>query len=527
MRLIPPLEFINPRNSRAERHVAELLSKIENEDAVAYHSVHLPEHETKRMGEADFVVLWKSAVIVVEVKGGGISRANGVWRYTNRYGQTNEKHESPWQQAQGAMFALRKSLNEQVSEFVNDIALVVTPDQEMPSDPEWGSWEWAGPTDVRTPESLRRVLDRSARKARTNPSNGRLFPERSMDGIRNVLRRDFDRMRRLVDEENRIGEEMAELFGDQARAMDVLSDNRRVRIEGGAGTGKTLLGIEWSRRFSDLGHRTAFTCRSAKLREHAARSLSGSEVAVLPPERLADEGPFDALVIDEGQDLVNPEDLVLLDEGIKGGLEQGTWWMFLDNNNQAHVDGYFDPATYSMLGEWAPVSAKLRDNVRNTGPIISWVQMHLGSDLGTPRVGAGPKVKTVRVRPGDQSRTREEVEAWLKYLGREGVSTQNVLIVTCADSFERSALPLTHSGSTTSFDSHLGAIRVATPAQIKGLEERHVLVVDVEDLDSSEAIARAYVALTRASVSLWVALGDKAWSVLESTAIEQISRTVK
>lgn len=527
MRLIPPLEFINPKNSRAERRVAELLDKIPNDDAVAYHSVHLPEHETKRMGEADFVVLWKGAVVVIEVKGGGVSRVDGVWRHTDRFGQTNEKPESPWQQAQGAMFALRKTLNEQVDDFVNDIALVVTPDQEMPSDPEWGSWEWAGPVDVKTPESFRRVLDRSARKARTNPRDGRLYPERKLDGIRSVLRRDFDRMRRLVDEEDRIGDDMAELFGDQARTMEMLSEHLRVRIEGGAGTGKTLLGIEWARRFSDSGHKTAFTCKSSKLREYAARSLSESEVVVLAPECLSDGGPFDALVIDEGQDLVNSDDVVFLDEGLKGGLENGTWWMFLDNNNQAHVDGSFDPDTYSMLREWAPVSARLRDNVRNTGPIVGWVQLHLGSDLGTARIGAGPKVTTIRVRSNDDARTTQQVEEWLKYLDREGVSNQNMLIITCAASVQQSALPLSCLGSTITFDSKIGSISVATPVQIKGLEAKHVLVVDLDALDSSEAVARAYVALTRASVSLWVALGDKAWDVMQSTAVEQIVRTAR
>lgn len=165
--------------------------------------------------------------------------------------------------------------------------------------------------------------------------------------------------------------------------------------------------------------------------------------------------------------------------------------------------------------------------MRNTAPIITWVQLHLGSDLGTPRVGAGPKVKTVRIRNNDQSRTREEVEDWLKYLGHEGVGAQNVLIVTCAVSPQHSALPLSYSGSAITFNSHLGAISVATPLEIKGLEAKHVLVVDVDDLDSTEAIARAYVALTRASVSLWVALGEKAWNSMQTVALEQISRTVK
>lgn len=522
MRLIPPLEFINPKNSRAERRIAELLDRIPNDDAVAYHSVHLPEHETKRMGEADFVVLWKGAVVVIEVKGGAVRRVNGVWEFTNRFGQVNAKAESPWQQAQGAMFALRKTLSTQVDDYINDIALVVTPDQEMPSDPEWGSWEWAGPADVRSPEVFRRILDRSARNARTNPRDGRLYPERNLAGIRGVLRRDFDRIRRLVDEEGRIGSEMAELFGDQARSMEVLSENSRVRVEGGAGTGKTLLGIEWARRFSDSGYRTAFTCKSPRLREYASRSLAESKVLVMHPEHLLSEGPFDALVIDEGQDLINANDLAVLDESLTGGLERGRWWMFLDNNNQAHVDGSFDDDSYSILQEWAPVTAKLRENVRNTGPIIEWIQLHLGSDLGTPRIGAGPKVKTVRSRPNDHERLRGLVEDWLKYLDHEAVSTTNIQIITCASTPNASTLPLSVSGSTLTYDSGIGPISVATPAEFKGLESNHVLVVDLDDLASSEAEARAYVALTRASVSLWVSLGDNAWNVMESISVEQI-----
>ncbi|WP_425499875.1 nuclease-related domain-containing protein, partial [Luteolibacter marinus] len=48
--------------------------------AVAYHSVHLPRHRRQIMGEADFVLLWKGAILVLEVKGGRIGRtADGIW----------------------------------------------------------------------------------------------------------------------------------------------------------------------------------------------------------------------------------------------------------------------------------------------------------------------------------------------------------------------------------------------------------------------------------------------------------------
>ncbi len=44
---------------------------------------------------------------------------------------------------------------------------------------------------------------------------------------------------------------------------------------------------------------------------------------------------FDVLIVDEGQDLFEFDAISLLENSLKGGLEQGEWYIFHDVNNQA------------------------------------------------------------------------------------------------------------------------------------------------------------------------------------------------
>src|SRR5690242_13185072 len=74
MILVPALADIERlAGSKAERTFARLLKNVEGDpDAVAFYSVRLREHAYKQQAEADFVILWKRTVVVVEVKGGGV-----------------------------------------------------------------------------------------------------------------------------------------------------------------------------------------------------------------------------------------------------------------------------------------------------------------------------------------------------------------------------------------------------------------------------------------------------------------------
>ena len=78
MRMIPSVT--GPATNRgAERLLFAALSPLDAPGWTAFHSLDVSEHEHKRWGELDFVLLSKEALLVIEVKGGGVScrRYNG------------------------------------------------------------------------------------------------------------------------------------------------------------------------------------------------------------------------------------------------------------------------------------------------------------------------------------------------------------------------------------------------------------------------------------------------------------------
>ena len=109
MEIIPSKPY--PTNSRAELRVFDKLreSFVNDFSYVAFHSLNLSKHQTKRFGEADFVLVTKFGVFVLEVKGGGIQHNDGKWFTTNRYSETH-KIQDPFRQAETAVHAVDKEI---------------------------------------------------------------------------------------------------------------------------------------------------------------------------------------------------------------------------------------------------------------------------------------------------------------------------------------------------------------------------------------------------------------------------------
>ena len=107
-RLVP--DFISEDcKSNAERRLFERFRRELPDDFVVLHSLGVARHRWKLYSEADFVLIHRSAVIVFEVKGGRISRKDGAWYFTDRYGQMHRRKESPMQQVASVTAALRDS----------------------------------------------------------------------------------------------------------------------------------------------------------------------------------------------------------------------------------------------------------------------------------------------------------------------------------------------------------------------------------------------------------------------------------
>src|ERR1051326_4665160 len=151
MILVPDLADIErTAASDAERRVARLLRRVEGApDAVAFYSVRLRSHPYKQQAEADFIVLWKNVVIVIEVKGGGVGKHEGVWYSIDRRGDWHKLNTSPMNQAQTAMYALRDILQAEGMAWFASEAAVITPDIDTPPhDVGWRPTHWLAKDDM-------------------------------------------------------------------------------------------------------------------------------------------------------------------------------------------------------------------------------------------------------------------------------------------------------------------------------------------------------------------------------------------
>lgn len=479
------------------------------------------------MGEADFVVLWKGTILVLEVKGGRIGRTEeGVWFAIDRKGVQHALRRSPWVQAKDAAFALLDILTTNSNNAGWPFAYaVVTPDQNMAPDAEWVPQQHIG-LERMTPNMFERSLNALARLARTPPSDPdypghqSLRPMANLSTVSTQLRREVDSMRTVPDTEMVIDRSIVTMTSEQVDAMRAFERNRRVLVLGGAGTGKTVVAIEAARRAVADGSSVAFACGSPGVLKFASELLQDSSVQLVAFDSIPEAPVFDVIVVDEAQDLLNLEDMSKLSESLRGGLRDGRWWIFLDPNNQTHLSGAFDEAVYTEIQTGA-VMVDFTKNVRNARTIVTAVQSHLGADLGSPRIGEGPHTSIVKAR--DRAESDRLLNGRIATLVGQGVSRRKITIITAAPDPTTSILAVEqHLPSTYTTGNH--SYEVVTAANIKGLEREHVIVVDATDLDTARGRASSYVAMTRPRYSLYVISSPGAYQIMGRNALKYIQR---
>ncbi|MET9900935.1 NERD domain-containing protein [Streptomyces sp. NPDC006446] len=485
MILIPDLSDIEATaTSNAERRVARLLRAVEGpQDAVAFHSVKLRSHETKQQAEADFVVLWGGVVILVEVKGGGVGKHNGIWYTIDRRGDWNRLRESPMDQAQSAMFALRRILQEERVGWFAAEAVAVTPDIEAPpAAVEWQESHWWA-KDRMSVAGLTEAFQAVAGTARTAPRGTRVA---TPEVLRARLFGEFTRMPVIDAQRGAVIEEQNLATDGQARVLAALSRNPRMLVFGGAGTGKSLVLAEGAKQEAGQGRSVLITFHSPALVDFFGPRIEGRDIDLLPFADLSGDKRYDVVFVDEAQDLMNAEGMDALDSVIRGGRDHGRWRMFLDPNNQARVDGEFDPEVCELVQQEA-LQYDLDRNVRNTRAIVHVVQEYLGADVGDPAIVNGERVAwRWSVGPADVS----EAEAVARDLVANGAGRNDIWIIS-----------VTADGEP--FRSKAGFL-VTNPRFAKGLEAEHVIVCDLPQEYDDRSVAAFYVAITRARVTLHV-----------------------
>lgn len=350
---------------------------------VVLHSLDLKKHQSKIEGELDMVVLVpRLGILCIEVKGCNVSRQDGKWIYPYE-----TSVEGPFKQASKAMHSLRAYLVSKdctLSRLLFFSAAIFTRVDFDEHSPEWHPWQYINRRQfVRRPISVNvsNILQRAHEHVESCVGLHSWYNEtdsRPDEGqVRRMVALLRDNFEYTVSPRIDLGlmEQMiCQFTEEQFDALDLLEENDRVVFKGPAGTGKTFLAMEATKRALAEGSSVLFLCYNNLLgdwlkaqtigysddpklfqcrtfhsllleiaNEKPAKGVGNSYWRKDLPVRaldllLDDERPwhsYDMLVIDEVQDLLEEEYLDIFDLLLKGGIAVGKWVFFGDFERQA------------------------------------------------------------------------------------------------------------------------------------------------------------------------------------------------
>ncbi len=514
MRMIPDTPYCT--HSKAERRVFDRLRSITFDDDrgqyTAFHSLNLTKHEYKRFGEIDFLITGPAGIFAIEVKGGRISCVNGEWEYMDRYNNVRKSVEGPFRQAESALHGLMNTLRSNLPPHVLrpfHIGFgVVTPDQQwcVPG----AEWDPHTLADARKFMNFDKWLMDLFQYWKERDGTWREFDSQALRRLNQFIRPNLETALPLYAQAFEVEERVNRLTADQMAMVDVVHANQRVICHGGAGTGKTFMAKELARRWTATGMNVLLACQSPFLKHHIEANfpmprlkvslIKGVETA---RRRMGIER-FDALIVDEGQDMFNMKDMEILDAVLKGGLEHGRWCFFHDMNNQSRLFDGFEEDAVVFLNRLKDAVVPLRTNCRNTKVILDRVKADLGADMGVRGAGSGPPVREYRA-------ARKECPNILlseltELTDRGGLSPGDITILSPLQ-FARSCvskLPEHVREKIITIDEYstgflpVSQISFSRIQDFKGLESEAVIVVDLcPPHDGPGEHAMHYVAMSR------------------------------
>ena len=521
MTIIPSTPY--KTDSRAENRVFDKLreSFVNDPMYLAFHSLNLTTHAKKRFGEADFVILCEYGLFVLEVKGGRISSRDGQWYTVNRNNEEYKLKESPFRQAEGALHAINNKIRDS-SKFPR-LTLpigfgVIFPDVEWSE--QSSEWDLRIICDAKKLRNFEAWLRNFFEYWHSKNGNGKKLTKEDITVLKQYLRPDFEVVEPLHVKLSQIEDVAVKLTEDQYRYLDIVAANSRVLCSGGAGTGKTFLAAELARRMASEDKNIALVCKSNWLKRYLETRIQNEFVTISTIDsvkldmRRSGVDIYDVLIVDEGQDLFDFDDIEILDAIVEGGLENGEWYIFHDVNNQAGL--FIDTKTeiLELLESYNPAKIPLVTNCRNSEPILKKVQNSLHLDMGNKGTGMGPKVHESFDVKNDSNILKDELNNMLK----GGVSPGSITILSPL-SYEESSislLPEKMKKNIVKLDDYsvrsfpIPEISFSEIKNFKGLENEVIIVIDLVKPDNIQDNSKVehYVAMSRARALLSVIWKD-------------------
>ena len=538
-----PTEVDFREGRHGERTVWEALRDQLPDEAVVWYSVRV--HDRDREREIDLLVGWPGVgFAAIEVKGGRVGRTDQGW-YSSGAGGSH-RIEDPVAQVQDARHHLTTRLREHGvaaqravrTRWVHLVAfpaMGVAPGWEMPGCPR-GIVLDQGDLD-HAAERIKAAINLHG-TGHSPPDGADVYAV--AEAIAAVLSDRTDPRTRAREQEIVADQ----LTADQGEILGLIQHWRRARIIGGAGTGKTWLAMEQTRRLARRGERVALVCYSRGLARDLERRTATWPRSERPayvglfhelpvrwgaergadddsdyyetrlPRRLrelAAERPderFDAIVVDEAQDFSDewwPALLACLRDEERGGL-----FVFLDDGQKVFPRQGQDPISLDPF--------ELSKNLRNTRQIGQLIGS-MSPVTMFPRGLDGPPVRIVDVPAEDALDAADDVVGELL---DEGWEPGDVALITTARRHPVQKDLVEGPGWDAYWDEYFDGEEVfyGHVLGFKGLERR-VVVLCVNGLGGDRARERLYTGMSRAT-SLLVLVGPR--DLIESVGGEGVRR---
>ena len=446
--MIPPTpgEDDDEAMRQGELDVFKRLEEYTPHNWIALHSLRLKTHKFKKSAEADFVLITDKGVLVIEVKGGKNNRnEKGQWVQAKKGKKDRISNEGPFKQAMGAYFAIEKYIkNTDHKVLIDHIpwgwgvimphCVLTQPADDPEIDPEMlldqkgfpeGLIEWV----TNLVEYWR--VDYNRKNHRKRGYGHKLrdnLPTETRVLLVELLRPRFEVYMGLGQATRQAEQNIIKLTEKQCLHLLTARSNPRALLEGSAGTGKTLLAFEFAMECAQKGEKILLVCYNVNLaymlQKKANERPDISSITIknfhqlvkhirmmasldtpftsdwesfnkncfdLVAEALdvvGDDGLFDRIILDEGQDLMSEEFLNVLDLLLKDGLSPsfndpikgGKWFVAMDKAQLLYAEN-FEEKALKRLERCMPAMLQLDENCRNTRPVASHVYgfSHAGS----------------------------------------------------------------------------------------------------------------------------------------------------
>ncbi len=551
--------------STAERRIFEWFQNAPGtDDWIVLHSLGIVSHNRVIYGETDFVVLAPTlGIYALEVKGGRVKCTDGIWTFTDKYGNSNTKSRGPFDQARDGIFSIMDAVRLQLDNTHQNLKDtffgygVMFPDityQASGIDEEqWQIFDERNARNVK--DFIVQLFEGSKNRWETvyGPLNPEKLPDRDdVKYLASILRRDFDFAVSLGSRIRSTEESLIKLTKEQYRCLDQLDDNPRCLIYGSAGTGKTLLAIEETKKAVARGEKVALFCFNTNLADWLNQYFSALPQSLQPcfvgtlhkfifsvlkeagisipyPKDAGEKARyfqrtlpeaalrilknqvamFDKIIVDEGQDLLRNDYLEVLDACLIKGLSRGHWTIFGDFSMQAiYADGLSGEDLIARLENYSWfIRFRLTVNCRNTKQICKEIHTVTGcrSDGDPDMQIDGMPVQYITWSTMDEQ--YEHLQDLLMKLQEAHIPPEQITILS-PKKREDSVVSMMEHTKIKDFRVPQGLnTTFCTIQAYKGLENSVIIMTDVDTFSAEKLM---YVGLSRASSALFVLESDAA-----------------